>query len=391
MSIWSRAFDDIDANALQGLVFGGVRETVQLEYKLTLPPSTEDGKREFLKDLTAMANAHGGDFLFGVREDDGVAAEIVGIDANVDDTVQQLTGVVRTGTEPYLAHLRWRDVQLGNGRWVLHVRVPRSLDAPHMVTAGRFRDFWSRSAAGKYAMPTSEIRAAVLRSADRLQAIDRWRESRVDLVEVGDGPVLRDVGRVYVQVVPIGWEGPVAPEHFKSPGPLQNAGVQWAGGSNPRMTFDGLLIANEGNDRRIVRYALWFTDGRAELVASDLVSPHPITDRIFSNGGVVEVRIHRAVHWGMDGMRGADVPPPFAIAITVTGFRGATLVGDGVDAMHSAQVDRDRLSFPLLVVDTLPTDEAAGWRLVAPTCHRLWQAAGHEGSPNFHDDGRRRQ
>jgi hypothetical protein len=240
-------------------------------------------------------------------------------------------------------------------------------------------------------MPTSEVRAAVLRSADRLQAIDRWRESRVDLVEVGDGLALRGVGRVYVHVVPIGWEGPIAQEHFKSPGPLQNAGVQWAGGSNPRMTFDGLLIANEGNDRRIVRYALWFTDGRAELVVSDLVSPHPITDRNFSNGGVVEVRILRAVHWGMDGMRGADVPPPFAIAITVTGFRGAALVGDGVDAMHSAQVDRDRLSFPLLVIDTLPADEDAVWRLVAPICHRLWQAAGHEGSPNFHDDGRRRQ
>jgi predicted HTH transcriptional regulator len=58
--------DSIDESHLQSLVTEGRREDAQLEFKLTLPGGGENEKREFLKDVSAMANSQGGDIIYGI-------------------------------------------------------------------------------------------------------------------------------------------------------------------------------------------------------------------------------------------------------------------------------------------------------------------------------------
>lgn len=58
----------IDAAQLEALRADGVREGRQLEYKECLPGNSDDDKREFLADVTSLANAAGGDLIFGVRD-----------------------------------------------------------------------------------------------------------------------------------------------------------------------------------------------------------------------------------------------------------------------------------------------------------------------------------
>jgi len=80
-----KSIDTITEADLQALVSEGRREDSQLEFKLTLPGSTDDEKREFLKDVSAMTNSQVGDIIYGIREDRtspedaGKAAELVGI------------------------------------------------------------------------------------------------------------------------------------------------------------------------------------------------------------------------------------------------------------------------------------------------------------------------
>ena len=49
-------------------------------------------KREFLADVTAFANAAGGDLVFGVSTRDGVAAQVEGIE--LDDPDKRSSGSV---------------------------------------------------------------------------------------------------------------------------------------------------------------------------------------------------------------------------------------------------------------------------------------------------------
>ena len=58
-----KSIDTITEADLQALVSEGRREDSQLEFKLTLPGSTDDEKREFLKDVSAMTNSQGGDII----------------------------------------------------------------------------------------------------------------------------------------------------------------------------------------------------------------------------------------------------------------------------------------------------------------------------------------
>jgi len=80
-----KSIDTITEADLQALVSEVRREDSQLEFKLTLPGSTDDEKREFLKDVSAMTNSQVGDIIYGIREDRtspedaGKAAELVGI------------------------------------------------------------------------------------------------------------------------------------------------------------------------------------------------------------------------------------------------------------------------------------------------------------------------
>ncbi len=83
-----KAINTIMEADLQRLVDEGRREDIQLEFKQALPGNSDDGKKEFLKDVTAMSNSSGGDIIYGIREDRsnpdeaGKAAELVGLGAS---------------------------------------------------------------------------------------------------------------------------------------------------------------------------------------------------------------------------------------------------------------------------------------------------------------------
>src|SRR5436189_3098762 len=89
---------------LEALVQVRVREGFTLEYKRGLTLKTEEAKAEFLKDVTALANTHGGDLLIGIRDESGEAAEIVGWDDYVKDrTIGQISQIILSNIEPQVS------------------------------------------------------------------------------------------------------------------------------------------------------------------------------------------------------------------------------------------------------------------------------------------------
>jgi hypothetical protein len=79
MSLQHLIFDEIDEAALSKLVDTNAAESRTLEFKQDLQLITDEQKREFLSDVTALANSDGGDLVFGVRAEKGLAVELVGL------------------------------------------------------------------------------------------------------------------------------------------------------------------------------------------------------------------------------------------------------------------------------------------------------------------------
>ncbi len=71
--------DDATFEHINRLIAAGVSESKTLEFKRDVPGRDNSARHEFLADVCALANAAGGDIVFGLDENnDGVATAIVG-------------------------------------------------------------------------------------------------------------------------------------------------------------------------------------------------------------------------------------------------------------------------------------------------------------------------
>lgn len=145
-----------------------IPEGLYLDYKEALSGTTEkETKREFLKDVTALANAAGGQLFLGVKEpSEGIAVEsqLVGLD-NGENLSHDLERLVSTSVDPRIPGLRIVNVPLVSGRSCIVVHVPQSLSRPHMVNYAGHRTFYARHSESSFPMTTHEIREAVLTSS----------------------------------------------------------------------------------------------------------------------------------------------------------------------------------------------------------------------------------
>ncbi len=93
----AKALEDITIQDLDDLRNNELSEGFTLDYKLTLPGTDADDRKEFLRDVTAFANTAGGDLVFSIRErGDGVAKAVEGVELiNPDETALRLENMIR--------------------------------------------------------------------------------------------------------------------------------------------------------------------------------------------------------------------------------------------------------------------------------------------------------
>src|SRR5690348_11738053 len=123
-----KRLDDILEDDLNRLV--GIAESRQLEFKQNIGNSDEEIK-EFLKDVSAMANAAGGDIVYGIVEavdqnGNTTANAVNGVAGqNADDVSLRLDNLVRDCIKPRLVGCGIQHVPLANGNSCFVVRVPK--------------------------------------------------------------------------------------------------------------------------------------------------------------------------------------------------------------------------------------------------------------------------
>lgn len=157
----AKALDLIVWGDLEELVERAVPEGRRLDYKLTLPGGRDEDIREFLADVTSLANTDGGDLIYGVRDVDGAAGAVEGLDvSDFDSAILRLENIARDAIDPRLSAFQMRVVSGGAGKSVIIARISASLGAPHRVSYRGSSRFYARNSRGKYKMDTHELRQA---------------------------------------------------------------------------------------------------------------------------------------------------------------------------------------------------------------------------------------
>jgi hypothetical protein len=346
----NRQLPDLREQDFASLVTGGVAEGRDLEFKRDLPGSTDGDLKEFLADVTSLANAQGGDLIFGIEDRGGVATAVRGIDGQtIDNTLLRLESIVRDGVEPRMT-MRMQWVSLENGRGVLVLRVPASLAAPHRIRFKNNGRFWTRNSRGKYEMDVHELRHAFTQSEAMPQRLRQLHDEAVSAAEGVDMPFALGANPVAVfSVMPLGLlrerrDLALTPEHTMLPAKTR--------GANSLPTLEGILWYSPPSDGNIVRaYTLTHRTGRIDAAWAFGGT------RQFQNGdearlvwassfeeGVTEMAVHgvgRLQSYGIDG--------PWVIMVTAIGIRGAAMVCQYDDLSRPAWRDRARL--PELILD----------------------------------------
>jgi hypothetical protein len=165
---------------LRALVAGAVAESETLDYKLQMYGTSENDRKELLRDVSSMANNRGGYLLIGIREEQEVAQEIVGIQ-DAEASAQRILSSALTGIQDRINGLDAKPVPLANGAAVLAIYIPPSTRAPHMVTYANEDRFWIRHGRQKMRMSLEEVRQACSKVQNIYERAEQFLHSRQSL------------------------------------------------------------------------------------------------------------------------------------------------------------------------------------------------------------------
>jgi hypothetical protein len=249
MSVDRQDFDSISEQDLLELINTGVPEGLKFDYKRTLYGNSDQDVKEALKDISSFANSSGGYLILGIDENNGIPNTLVGISGvDPDAEVLRLDQLARSGIEPRVFGLRIKAVFLANGNYAFVLRIAKSWNPPHRVSARNTNRFYIRNSGGVHEASVEELRRLFVMSSNIRDNIHAFREKRLREVVSGQGPLLLDGnGRLILHIVPLSAfetsEQIDLNDAFQQQQMFRPLGSM---GYSPRFNFDGLLIYQGG-------------------------------------------------------------------------------------------------------------------------------------------------
>ena len=160
--------NSLKKESLEEFLAIGIPEGAHIDYKIKLSgKNKKEAYKEFLKDITAFANADGGPLVLGVKEpseDQSVDDQIIGLEGGTE-LAKKLERLAASSVEPRIPGILVNPVAISDSHTVVVVYIPHSTVKPHMVNFNKNRTFFIRHTESSVPMATHEIRDAVLNSA----------------------------------------------------------------------------------------------------------------------------------------------------------------------------------------------------------------------------------
>ena len=389
MPLMDRPISQVTADDIRALVEDAVSEGRDIEFKQVLPGTSDSDRKEFLADVSSFANAAGGVVIYGLREEEGVPVEIVGIGrVDVDLEILRLENLLRDALDPRLPGVSLGTVEVDEVA-VLLIRVPMSWAGPHMVTFRGTSRFFGRNSRGKFQLDVRELAAAFSRMTTVEERLGQFRTDRIGKILAGETPA-----RLYEGAPTILHMVPYSALH--DPNQLDIASLDTAlPGLHPlrsqrrdlRYNFEGLAVFPVTSDGIAHAYLQLFRSGALEAVNVTMNLPESEQGDPFIRSTVLEPVLIQHVEEYLQLLESLGVEPPIAIAVSLSGDRGYRVLPETQNRSWSSfrhPIDRDLLPLPVMVTDRFDADVPA---LLRPVFDTLWNAAGWEGSFNYDADG----
>lgn len=372
---------DITEAQFQALITNRTGESPTLDFKQELPSRGEAGRHEFCADISAFANATGGDLVYGISEDDeGRASGVLPLVLNPDQEPLRFLDLALNGVEPRISGLEVRAVPVSGGH-ILIVRVPNSWNAPHRVRTNQH--FFIREGARKRQLDMPEIRNAFLRAANQTEEVARFRLERVAKILAAKPPMdkLVTAPLAVVHIVPLAPtvdRSAIDPRAYYTERRLPTLG---GGGGYPKINLDGAL-RTEPADIGIISYTQIFRNGRVEAVKAftSLSDGKPyVPSTAFEKDllSFYEPMLTELAYF--------NAGPPIAFFLSLLRVHGVRFAARGEREWGEgpSHFDRDDVLLPDIVIE----DEVRAEIALRPALDLLWQSVGFPCSHNFDEQG----
>lgn len=366
----------MDAAAIESLIEARSPEAQRLEFKRELPGSKESEKKEFLADVSAMANASGGHILYGVSESDGCADAITGIvDPDLGEVTHRLQQLISSGIEPRLSGISFEVIAVGDAKIVV-VEVPQSLLRPHWVSAYGDRRFYIRHHSEKLPMSIDEIRSAFIQAAGVQERALQWSSARIAALTSQEFPQSKErTIWTCIHVIPFAAFSGYAPPRFNvvvAPNDMLPSVRHES--VDPRPNYLGVRSTLRDGSR-LIEYLQIYRDFRIEAVfpAGEEVQGRPILWQQ-SNEHLSNRWLKRLATW----MDAQAYPFPAIVQMSVLGCEGAVIQSlNGAFQWRTAE--------KTLVVEPVSIESSSfdPNLLLKPAYDHVWQSFGRDGSPNY--------
>lgn len=377
---------------LEQLIRDGEQEGPHLDYKRELPTVWDNGsKHALISDVTAFANASGGDIVYGVDEnDDAQASRIVPqVRPGIDQEVRRLQDFLLNLVEPRLPGTEVYPVPVtvnGTRGHVIIIRIPESWAGPHRVKTNQH--FFVRDGLRNRQLDMPEIRAQFLRTENRAQRVRDFRNDRISKIMTGEVPYrLAGDSVLVLHLLPLQAAlgtinvDPVQYLGLRRPIPVVAAN---GGAVTSLVNLDGAVgTRNLSADGTTNGYTLFFRTGFIEttwvLGSRDAMDP-AVLPSVSYEGNIINFvssARNEMRHWGIDG--------PAIAMLSILNAKGVRLHFDHGDyvGVEGGAFDRDVLAAPDV---ELPGERDAKLEL-KPLFDLIWQSAGFPGSPHYDKDG----
>ncbi len=374
--------EDVDA-----LISDEVAEARVIEYKSELPGGADGDKKEFLADVSSLANSDGGHVLFGIVAEQGIPRSICGVgNVGMDAEILRLESMLRDGVRPRIEGITPTPLRTKDDLALLSLHVPRSWTLPHMVTFKRWSRFYRRTSGGKHEMDVDELRNAFLGAAEFPERMRRFRDERVAGIWQHELPVyLSGDHSLIVHIIPY---SSMTPGHEVDTGGLEASLLPPMGSSgfNSRYNFDGFLTYAQDDERNIYSYVQAFRSGSIEAASSGLF--YQVDGRWRIPGLGFEKQVIASVSRYLLVLRDRlQVSGPVVIFVSLTGVSGMEISVDDWRSLDEGRpIDRPTLAGPEVILEGRDDDLTTALR---PTFDAIWNAAGWPGSRYYDEEGRR--
>lgn len=357
-------------------------ETPTLEWKAMLPRGEEKDRDEFRKDVCAMANAEGGDIVFGIAEKDAKAVSVKPIsDRLFDNAKRTLLNILESRVDPRVNGLQFHEVAVAGG-YVMVLRIPATFIGPHRCGTPPNERFVMRVDSKTTDMSYNQIREAFNQGTTLLERARRFIEDRERRLAQAHWPVLLANGPKFVfHVLPLSsLAGRVSinvPELLNQPQHLMREGqMNWS----LRPSLQGIVMHPPGGEEPPFESALLFRNGCLEIhqnAAGDTSDQAPVrgldAGRLVK--GTLDMYIKLAATLGVSG--------PAVISLALVHGMGRKLEVDFHGRVSSARAGEGAHVFPEVFVDDISSASMPIDILMRPMIDVLYQSFGVPRCYNF--------